>query len=137
MLNISDSGEEVIDGRWVLKGGIATALWSNIANHVEVEFMREEANVWWNAVMLTGRIKKVALITAHRMVDSHASGINCSKAQHQRRLGKVESAKIIRKRQLMELAEHVNKCKATDVIVAGDFNESVKSDNVKSFMNGI
>ena len=42
--NASDSGEEVIDGRYILKGGTATALWSNVAKHVEVEHTHEEAN---------------------------------------------------------------------------------------------
>ena len=65
------------------------------------------------------------------MVDSQASGINSSKAQCERSIGKVESAKIIRKGQLKELAERVNKFKATDVI----FNESMRPENIKSFMN--
>ena len=74
-------------------------------------------------------------MTVHRMVDSHASGINSSNAQHQIRLGEVESAKIIRKIQLKELVDHAKKCKATNVMIAGDFNESAKSDAAKSFMN--
>ena len=40
--------------------------------------------------MLTGGKKKVVTITACRMVDSSASGVNSSKAQCQRRVGKVE-----------------------------------------------
>ena len=134
-LNASDSGEEVNDGRFFLKGGTATALCNNVSKCVEVECTHEQSNGSWNAVMLTGRINKVALITVHRMVHSQASEVNSSKAQYQRSIGKVESAKIIRKRQLKELAEYVNKCKAADVIVAGDFNESTRSENIKSFMN--
>ena len=85
--------------------------------------------------MLTGRRKRVALITACRMVESQASGINSSTVQCHRRTGKIESAKIIRTRQLKELVDHIKKCAATDVVVAGDFNESVRSENVRSFMN--
>ena len=44
MLHASNSGEEVVDGRWVLKGGTATVLWNAIAKHVEVDCMHEEAN---------------------------------------------------------------------------------------------
>ena len=47
----------------------------------------------------------------------------------------MESTKTIRTRQIKELAAHSNTCKENGVIVAGDFNESMKSDNVKSFMN--
>ena len=135
VLNVSDIGEKVIDGRWVLKGGTATALWSNVAKDVEVESMHEEENGWWNVVMLTGRRKKFALTTVHRMVDSQASGINSSKVQRQRSIGQVESAKKIRNRQSKELSERANKCKATDVIVSGDFNESTRSENANSFVN--
>ena len=69
MLNASNSGEEVVDGMWGLKGGIATALWSTVAKHVQVERTCDEENGWLNVVMLTGRRKKVALMTACRMVD--------------------------------------------------------------------
>ena len=69
------------------------------------------------------------------MVDSQSSGLNSSKSQLQRRIGKVESAKIIRTRQLKELAEHVKKCAATDVVVIGDFNESIRSENMKRFVS--
>ena len=54
MLNASDSGEEVMDGRWFLREGTATALWINVAKHVEVESTCAEENGWQNAVMLTG-----------------------------------------------------------------------------------
>ena len=85
--------------------------------------------------MLTGIRKKVTLMMVCKMVDLCASGVKSTKAQRQRRVGKVESSKIIRKRQLKELAYYIRKCKAADVIVAGDFNDSTKSDNTKSFMN--
>ena len=134
-LNASDSGEEVNDGRFFLKGGTATALCNNVSKCVEVECTHEQSNGSWNAVMLTGRINKVALITVHRMVDSQASGINSSKVQRQRSIGQVESAKKIRNRQSKELSERANKCKATDVIVSGDFNESTRSENANSFVN--
>ena len=50
-------------------------------------------------------IKRVALMTVCRMVDSQTISLNSSKAQCQSRTRKVESAKIIRTRQLKELAE--------------------------------
>ena len=85
--------------------------------------------------MLTGGEKKVVIITVCRMVESSASGVNSSIAQCQRRVGKVESAKTIRKRQIKELAARANKRKVSDVIVSGDFNERTNSDDAKSFMN--
>ena len=43
-LNTSDSGEEVEDRRWLLKGGTATALWNSIVIHVEVYCVHEQEN---------------------------------------------------------------------------------------------
>ena len=44
-------------------------------------------------------------------------------------------AEKIRNRQLKEREEHIKRCTATDVIDAGDFNESAISENITNFMN--
>ena len=93
MLNTSDSREEVEDIRWFLKRGTETALWNSIENCVEVDCMHKQENRWQNAVILTGNRKRVALMTVCRTVDSQASGLNSSKSQCQRRIGRVASAK--------------------------------------------
>ena len=58
-------------------------------------------------LVMTENRKRVALITACRIVDSQASGLNSSKAQHQRGIGRMLSANAIRTKQLKELAAHI------------------------------
>ena len=43
-LNSSDSGEEVENIIWFLKGGTATALWNIVANYDEVDGVYEQEN---------------------------------------------------------------------------------------------
>ena len=76
VLNTSDSGEEAEDRRWFLKGGTATTLWNSITNYVEVDWMHKQENGLWNAVVLTGNRKRVALATVYRIFDLQASGLN-------------------------------------------------------------
>ena len=135
IVNTSDSGEKVETGSFFLKGGTFTALWSTIANYVDRECMFEQKHGWWNSVMLKGNRKTIALITTCRLVDSETRGVNSSKAQCERAIGNVKRARHIRAEQLRELSEHVKTCGATDVIITGDFNESVCSTNIQNFMN--
>ena len=85
--------------------------------------------------MLKGNRKTIALITTYRLVDYETRGVNSSKAQYERAIGNVKRARHIRAEQLRELSEHVKTCGATDVMVTGDFNESVCSTNTQNFMN--
>ena len=39
---------------------------------------------------MTGNRKRVTLITAHRIVDTQACGVNSSKAQHERGIGRIK-----------------------------------------------
>ena len=86
-------------------------------------------------MIIAGNRKRVALMTVCRIVDSQVSGLNSSKAQWQRGIGRVLSAKTIRTKKLKELAVHIKNCAATDVMIAGDFNESVRSENIMNSMN--
>ena len=95
-INTSDSGEEIDDSVWFLKGGNVTALWSSIVNYVEVDCMCKQEHGWWNAVIMTGNRKRVALITVCTIVDTKAICVNLSKAQHERLIGRVISTKTIR-----------------------------------------
>ena len=45
------------------------------------------------------------------------------------------SYKTIRNKKLKDLADCVKRCAATDLIVAGDFNESFGSENITNFMS--
>ena len=80
IINTSDSGKEVEDCSWFLKGRTVTSFWSSIVTYVEVDFMHKQEYGWWNAAIMTGNIKSVALITVHRIVDAQTSGVNSIKA---------------------------------------------------------
>ena len=45
------------------------------------------------------------------------------------------STNEIRNKQLKEFADCAKRCGATDAIIAGDFNESLGSENTTNFMN--
>ena len=63
-------------------------------NYVDIDCMRKQEHGWWNAVIMRGNKKRVALINVHRIVDSAYSGINSCEAQHERA---IERAKELRK----------------------------------------
>ena len=44
IINNSDSGEEVEDSSWFLKGGTLTALWNSIVNYVDADCMKKR--IW-------------------------------------------------------------------------------------------
>ena len=75
-MNASDSGEETENSSWFLKGRTITASWNSIVNYVEVESMHKQEHVWWNSVIMTGKRKKVALLTMCRRVDGNSVGVN-------------------------------------------------------------
>ena len=95
-INTSDSGEETDHSGWFLKVDTVTALWSSIDNCVEVDCMCEQEHGWRNAVIVTGNRNKVALIIVHVILNRNTVGENSSKAQNERTIGKVMSAKTIR-----------------------------------------
>ena len=68
-------------------------------------------------------------------MDYETRGVNSSKAQYERAIGNVKRARHIREAQLRELSAYVKTCGATDVMITGDFNESVCSSNMQNFMN--
>ena len=125
MIKTSFSGEEIENSSCFLKGGIMTLLWNRIVNHVEVNNIHEKECRWQNAVIMIGNLNNVALITVCRIVDGNSVGVNSSKAQYEIIIGKVISDKTIRNKHLKKLSDYVKNYGATDVIVAGDFNESV------------
>ena len=95
-ISTSDSGEEVDHSRWFLKGGTITALWISAFNCVEVDSMCEQECGWCNAVVVTGNREKVALIKVHVAVHANSRGVNSSKEQCKRTIGKSMSVISIR-----------------------------------------
>ena len=61
-------------------------------------------------MIVTGNRKRVALITVHKIVDAVVSGVNSSKAQHERAIEMVTSARQIINKQLKELADCIERC---------------------------
>ena len=86
-------------------------------------------------MIMKGNRKRAVLINVCRILDSESGGANSSKTQYVREIGRVQSARKMRKEQLKVLAEYVKRCAATDVIVAGDLNGRVSSENTNNFMN--
>ena len=98
VFNTSDSREALDQGKTFLKGGSFTALWGDVRNYVKLEERHEHHHGWWNTMVLEGNKKRIAIITMHRLVDNDTKSINSSKAQYDRKVGKVTRAKVIREK---------------------------------------
>ena len=71
-------------------------MWNNVVNYAKVDQCVENENGWCNRVVLGGNGKRLAIITAYRIVDANTKSINSAKAQLERETGKVKRAKEIR-----------------------------------------
>ena len=133
-LNTSDSKETLDRNKSFLKGGTMTAIWNDVVNYIKIEECTENKNGWWNTVMLESNGKRLAIITLHRIVDANTASVNSCKAQYERKCGKIKRAKEIRAEMLKELKQEIREMNATDVVVAGDFNEDVNAKNIQEFV---
>ena len=106
VVNDSNSGEEVEEVNYFLKGGTLTASRSRIVNYADVCCTHEQENGWWNAVMIKGNRKMTVLKNAHGIVDSEPSRTNSFKTQHERAIRSVKIASKIKSMQLKESVEH-------------------------------
>jgi len=84
--------------------------------------------------MLESNGKRLAIITLHIIVDANTASVNSCKAQCERKCGKIKRAKEIRAEMLKELKQEIREMNATDVVVAGGFNEDVNAKNVQEFV---
>ena len=117
-----------------MKGGAFTALWNDVINHAKVDQCIENEEGWWNRVVLEDNGKRLVAITVCRIVDANTKSVNSTKAQHERKTGKVKRAKEIRKEMLTKLKEEIRATKACDVLVVGGMNEDINSNSVQQFM---
>ena len=69
-------------------------------------------------MIMTGNRKRFALITVYVIVDAAARGVNLSKAQCGREIGRATNARKNRNKRLKDLVDHIKRCAVTDVIVA-------------------
>ena len=96
-INTSDSKEKLNGSKYFLKGGTFTALWNDVVNYAKVDQCVKNEHGWWNGVVLEGNSKILAIITVYRIVDANTKSVNSTKAQCERKTGKVKRAKETRK----------------------------------------
>ena len=108
--------------------------WNDMLNHMKLEEFTENDNRWWNAAMFERNGKRLSIMTVCRIVDPNAKSVNSCKFQHKRKFGKIKRAKDIRDEMSKQLKNEIKDTQARYVLITGDFNEDVNTNNIQEFM---
>ena len=103
IVNNSHSSEEVEEGICFLNGVTFVSLQSTIVNYADVECINKKEHIQWNAVILKGNRKIIALKKLCGLVDSETKGVNSCKSQYERAIGNVKRSRQIIITQLREI----------------------------------
>ena len=74
-----------------------TAIWNDVSNHAKSNDSVENKHRWQIVVILERRGKISATISLRGIANVNTKSVNYCKAQHERKCGKIRSAKDIKK----------------------------------------
>ena len=80
-------------------------MWVDTGNYTRPSEFHEHEHGWWNTMTLKGRSQTLEITTLHGITDGDKSSVNSSKAQYDRKEGKVTRAREIRDKILVELTK--------------------------------
>ena len=92
----------------------------------------------WMAIKLKHHNKTLIVITTHRLPSSSSNGPTCSLTQCNLVDGKAKTTTEHRKEIFYQIKMHLQGLdEVSDVIIAGDFNQNIASNEVQSFFRDI
>ena len=110
-----------------------TALWNDATNCVKSQERTDQNHGWYRTIALEEGGKRLAIITAHLIVDTNTKIVNSCKSQCEWNCMKVKKAKDVRAEIFRELKK-IRQAQSTCVIAVGCFNECVCSKTMQEFM---
>jgi len=86
---------------------------------------------------IEGNNRVIRIFTIYRITESTTPGIMKSKAQYDRRTGKVKTTREYREALLTNLSEEIIKSKeekVDNVMISRDFNQDIQGERIQRFM---
>ena len=137
-VNTADSGRwELTKNEW-LPGGVLTSVRGSITSVVSEKVHKGKYGNWI-AIQLESQAKTVVIINVYRIpISSPENAICSSLIQYNLIDGEAKTSTQYRNQIFKEIEDFVkNNNNITDVIVAGNFNQSVKSRAIQRFLENI
>ena len=104
-----------------------TAAQNDVVHCMELCECAENKHRWLSTAMLERNGKRLDMTKVRTLVDVSARSVNYSKAQHNRKCGKVKRTKEIREDLLQELKNTTKEMSASDVMVVRHFDEDTNA----------
>ena len=134
----ADSKQWDVTPRMFLPGGILSIFTGKGRSLIdENEIYKNELGNWM-AVKMKHNGKTIALINLYRIPATSSNGVTCSLTQYNLQEGKSRSTKHYRTDILKQIKTYImNNNEITDILIAGDFNQNIGSDEIQRFYREI
>ena len=91
----------------------------------------------WIAIHLQHNERIIIIINIYRIPNSTQYGPKCSATQYNLKEGKAKSPSEYRREVLNQIKNYLDGQEYHDVIIAGDFNQNINSNEIKKFFSEI
>jgi len=91
----------------------------------------------WMATTFQHNNKTIAMINIYRLPTTSSQGPRCCLTQCNLKDGEIKSNNTYRKEILHQIKEYVSKNNVNDIIIGGDFNQSITTKEIEKFYNDI
>jgi len=120
-----------------LPGGLLTVVQGKCRALLQDETIHKSNLGNWMAIQLTHNNKTLVIINLYRIPISSSKGPRCCLTQYNLSEGKVKNSNKYRKEILSQIEEYVNSNNIDEIIIAGDYNQQISSNEIKQFYNKI
>jgi len=120
-----------------LPGGLLTIIQGKSRSLLDEEKTQKSKLGNWMAIQLSHNNKTIAIINIYRIPISTSKGPRCCFTQYTLTEGKIKSTTQYRKEILRQIKEYVHENKIDDIIIGGDFNQGIATNEIQQFFQQI
>ena len=133
----ADSKEWNVTNNDYLPGGVMSMFFERCGSFIEKNKVKIGKLGNWDAISMNYKRKRVEVINLYRIPLSSSNGPRCSLTQYARIDEKIKSASKYRSEIFNEIIQYAKSQNITDIIIAGDYNQSISDNAVQKFHSEI